>query len=237
MRPIRFLVIVAVAAVLIAIVGLAIFGRGDRDPVAPIGLGTVSVPDADTPLVAGPVGDPASPEDEVPLPELVLESVAAVFTHDEAGARNAAVAFLELTEQAVKMTPVEAAEMGRPFSTAAYADEGAARTKHQMMELLAAVPNGIKLRLAPMEVRSVPAGDGWTVSIWFVEAITVGNEAVVDDWRTATYQLAWEHGAWKVAGFESERGPMPGRGSIPASATPVQFEALLAGFSDAGLYR
>ena len=175
---------------------------------------------------------PSDADDELELAEVATVRNA---ERTEQGARDAAVAILELTEEAVQMTPADAADFQRPFSTVGFADEAAATTEEQMVELRRTIPDGVTLRLAPIAVRSQPSGDDWIVSIWFVEAITIGTEAVVDDWRTATYTMRWEDHAWKVAAFESVRGPMPGRGTQPASAPPPQFEALLTGFTDVGL--
>lgn len=52
--------------------------------------------------------------------------------------------------------------------------------------------------------------DRATVAVWNVGV--VGSGATVQpqqSWRTQHVSLVWEHGAWKVAGFESERGPTP----------------------------
>jgi len=49
-----------------------------------------------------------------------------------------------------------------------------------------------------------------TVAVWNVGV--VGSGATVQpqqSWRTQHVSLVWEHGAWKVTGFESERGPTP----------------------------
>lgn len=153
----------------------------------------------------------------------------------EAGARQAAVAMLELTEEAMALSPEQAAQLERPFSTATMADEAAAATEQKMRDLLAAVPGGVILRIAPMEIHSVADGDDWVVTIWYVEAITIASEGVVDDWRTAVYRMRWEDEMWRVADFSSIRGPMPGRGSQAASHSVTQFEALLSGFDDKGL--
>jgi len=157
------------------------------------------------------------------------------FLRTEAGALAAAVSYLEATEEAVTLAPVDAGAAQGDMATADFADEFAADTERRMSELVAAVPGGIRLRLAPIEARSVPDGADWLVSIWYVQALTLVGDAVVDDWRTANYRMRWQDDTWKIASFESNRGPMPGRGTQPASATPTQFEALLSGFSDAGL--
>ena len=153
----------------------------------------------------------------------------------EAGARTAAVAYLEATEEAVRMSPTEAAAVQRAFATTDFAEEFGADTEQRMTDLTAAIPNGIVLRVAPIEARSAPDGDDWLVAVWYVQAITIAEESVVDDWRTAHYRLRWEDDTWKVADFSSERGPMPGRGTNPPSASPQQFEAILKDFTDEGL--
>ncbi|MCB0997369.1 MAG: hypothetical protein KDB21_19885 [Acidimicrobiales bacterium] len=157
------------------------------------------------------------------------------FHQDEAGARAAAVAYLELTEEAVSLTPAEAAAVQRSIATAEFAEEFGADTEQKMVELTQTVPGGVILRVAPIEVRSVADGDDWLVSVWYAQAITMVGDAVVDDWRTASYRMRWEAGTWKIAAFSSQRGPTPGRGTQPASTSAVDFELLLDGYSDEGL--
>lgn len=170
------------------------------------------------------------------LPASNAEAVAELrFDQDEAGARTAAVAYLELTEDAVSLTPSAAAAIQRSIATAEFAAEFGADTEQKMIELTQTIPGGVVLRIAPIEVRSVANGDDWLVSVWYAQAITMVGEAVVDDWRTANYRMRWEDGTWRIAEFSSERGPTPGRGTQPASASAVQFEAILAGYSDDGL--
>ena len=157
------------------------------------------------------------------------------FHQDEAGARAAAVAYLELTEEAVSITPAEAAAMQRSIATTDFAEEFGADTEQKMVELTQTVPGGVILRVAPIEVRSVADGDDWLVSVWYAQAITMVGDAVVDDWRTASYRMRWEAGTWKIAAFSSQRGPTPGRGTQPASASAFDFELFLDGYSDEGL--
>ena len=157
------------------------------------------------------------------------------FDQDEAGVRAAAVAYLELTEEAVSLTPAEAAAVQRSIATTDFADEFGADTEQKMVELTQTVPGGVILRVAPIEVRSIADGDDWLVSVWYAQAITMVGDAVVDDWRTASYRMRWEAGTWKIAAFSSQRGPTPGRGTQPASTSAVDFELLLDGYSDEGL--
>ena len=172
---------------------------------------------------------PSYQADDLPL------GLAEAFPQTELGAREAAVLYLEGTEEAVDMSPSEAAAAQRSIATASYADAFEADTEQRMLDLTAAIPNGIVVRIAPIEALSTAEGGDWLVSIWYAQAITIADETVVDDWRTVHYRMQWEDGTWKIADFRSERGPMPGRGSQPPSASPGQFEAILAGFTDEGL--
>lgn len=227
----------ALAALTIVGVSLSLRGQGgDTEPSAD--LPTSSGSPGGT-VTAGPAGPEVELSDDIsdgggaePSP---LPVAPAQFEQSRDGARAAAIAYLEATETAVTLRPSEAAEWARETASADFADALAADTEARMVELWDTVPAGITLRLAPIETRVVADGEDWEVAVWFVEAITIGSEGVVDDWRTASYRMVWEAGTWKIDAFSSERGPMPGRGTSPASETPAGFEALLTGFDDEGL--
>lgn len=228
---------VAATAVGVLVGGAMISGWLGDDSTTSTGSGSV-------PSVAEPPVDPSAgatadgtPATDQPVSQQVEGAIEIVETADrsEAGARTAAVAYLEATEEAVRMSPREAAAVQRAFATTDFAEEFGTDTEQRMIDLTAAVPNGIVLRVAPIEARSFPDGDDWLVAVWYVQAITIAEESVVDDWRTAHYRLRWEDDAWKIAEFSSERGPMPGRGTNPPSASPQQFEAILTDFTDEGL--
>ena len=236
-RPL--VLVVFVAASLVLAVGVALV-RGDPDQVAssphPQEVDSESASQLTSEEIFDELVAPGLDADDLAASTRVVSSLSG-YSRDEAGARAAALAYLELTEDVVELLPEDAGEVSRLFSTDEYSAEAAADTERRMTELLDAVPDGVKVRLAPIEMRSVESDSGWMVSIWFVEVITVGLEGVVDDWRTAVYELEWEQETWKVAGFTSRRGPTPGRGAIPASVPVSEFEGLLAGFDDLGLNR
>lgn len=194
---------------------------------------SVSPVDTATAEASAPVSGPIEIDEPVIADQVDWEPLE--FERSVEGARSAAITYLESTEEAVTLSPEQAAVGARSMASAAFQDEFAADTEARMAELRESIPAGITLRLAPIETRVSADGDSWQVSVWFVEAITVGTDAVVDDWRTASYRLVWEDGTWKIDEFASERGPMPGRGSQPASESPSGFEALLSGFDDEGL--
>ena len=137
--------------------------------------------------------------DPRPLDTRVASTLAVEQT--KSGARAAAVGYLEATEDAVLVSPIEAAAAQRRMATTEFGTD----TEQRITELIAAVPGGITLRVAPIEARTVADGDDWLVSIWYVQAITIAGESVVDDWRTANYRMRWEDGNWKIAAFDSER--------------------------------
>ncbi len=229
--------VVAGTAVGVLVAGAMISGWVGDDSATSTAPG--SVPPIAPPPGASTAGPSAagSPSTTRPVGQEIGEIVEAANTVDrsEAGARTAAVAYLEATEEAVRMSPTEAAAMQRAFATADFAEEFGSDTEQRMIDLTAAVPNGIVLRVAPIEARSSSDGDDWLVAVWYVQAITIAEESVVDDWRTAHYRLRWEDDTWRIAEFSSERGPMPGRGTNPPSASPQQFEATLTDFTDEGL--
>lgn len=233
MRATRWILALGVLVVGGATISMAMGGDGDARGPSPVPPG--SAREAMTPTQSSDVPNGDQQTATGVAPTLAPVAPARAFERTEAGARTAAVDYLEATEEAILLSPIEAAAMQRTMATTEFAEEFGADTELRMTELLSAVPAGITLRVAPIEARVVADGDGWFVSIWYVQAITISAESVVDDWRTANYRLRWEDGTWKIAAFDSERGPMPGRGTQPPSASPEQFETILADFSDTGL--
>jgi len=233
MRATRLVLVLGVLVVGGATISMAIGGDGNARGSGPELPGSAS--DAATPTQSPAVPDTGQQTVPDPEPSDAPVSSALAVEQTKFGARAAAVGYLEATEEAVLLSPIEAAAMQRKMATAEFADEFGSDTEQRMTELVSAVPGGITLRVAPIEARTVADGDDWLVSIWYVQAITIAGESVVDDWRTAAYRMRWEDGTWKIAAFDSERGPMPGRGTQPPSATPEQFERILADFSDSGL--
>ena len=131
----------------------------------------------------------------------------------EQSARRAALGFLELTEEAVHLSPDEGAAQQRSIATAAAADRLAAEVFDQLSTIAAEVPEGVAVEVAPIGVSSTPRGDGWDVSIWYVEVIVYGDQLAVEQWRTATYSLGWENDGWRMSALSSSLA------SSPASAS------------------
>lgn len=144
----------------------------------------------------------------------------------------AAVRMLELTEDAVGLSPGEAAALQRSISTERSADRLAADVGDLITELRAEVPDGVLAHVAPIGVSSRETALGWEVSVWYVEVLVYGDVLAVEQWRTAIYSLQLEDGEWKMDALRSKDGPTPTRlaGAVP---TPVDaFRDLTTGFDD-----
>lgn len=161
--------------------------------------------------------DPAAPVTNQELPE------------------QAAVRFLELTEDVVRLSPDEGARLQGSIASSAAADRLSSDVFDLLRQLEADVPEGVAVHLAPLSLRTVETGSGWDVAIWYVEVVVYGDELAVEQWRTATYSLVDENGEWRMDALESSDGPVPTR---PASVVGWSAPALItavSGFDDGAL--
>ena len=154
-----------VITALIALTTVAVFlslRGGNEQTVPTAGSAPASVPPA---LTDTAEADTSTTEIEGGSVEVDGQPLPAApsgqFEQSADGARAAAVTYLESTETGVTLRPAEAAAWARESASAAYADEFAADTEAQMIELWDTVPAGIILRLAPIATRVDPDGDGW----------------------------------------------------------------------------
>lgn len=152
----------------------------------------------------------------------------------ERGAVAAAVGFLELTEEAVAMSPAEAAALQRSISTDASADRLAEEVEATLAEVATAAPNGLTVDVAPLLASAREVSNGWEVSIWYVEVIVYGNELAVEQWTTATYTLAWESGEWRMSDLVSNDGPVPVRPAAMIASPIAELVTATAGMDDDG---
>jgi hypothetical protein len=144
----------------------------------------------------------------------------------------AAVRFLELTEEVVRLAPEAGAEVQRSIASSETADRLSTEVFELLTQLRMDVPEGVVVHLAPLSARSVETRTGWDVSIWYVEVIVYSDRLAVEQWRTSTYSMVEEFGEWRMDGVVSSDGPVPTR---PASAVGWSARSLtlaLAGFDD-----
>ncbi len=199
------------------LVGMAVFGEGSAGGPPPEEAPTVTGADAPD---SGPF---SAQEAHAQLPDREVDGVD---SNSKIAAQRAAVRFLELTEDVVALSPEEGAAVQRSISAHDAADELVAGVLDTLVSLQAEVPEGVVVHIAPLGVGAVERGDGWDVSIWYVEVIIYGDQLTVEQWRTATYAMVWEDDGWLMSGLESVAGPTPVRtAATTASSTP----ALLAG--------
>lgn len=218
----------------IAFVGGWVVGHPSptAEPIPP----PTPVPEAaDTQVEApGADGDSSSPWD-VPTAADQVGPPSSEPTED--GAVAAAVGFLELTEDAVALSPAEAAELQRSISTDASADRLAGEVEATLAEVATAAPNGLTVDVAPLLASAREVSDGWEVSIWYVEVIVYGNELAVEQWTTATYTLVWEDGVWRMTDLVSKVGPVPVRPAATLASPIVELVTSTAGMDDEGWER
>lgn len=144
----------------------------------------------------------------------------------------AAVRFLELTEEVVRLSPEAGAETQRSIASSLAADRLADDVFVLLTQLETDVPDGVVIHLAPLGVRSVETASGWDVSIWYVEVVVYGDQLAVEQWRTATYSLVEEAGEWRMDALESVDGPVPTRPASVVGWSAPSLLAAVAGFED-----
>lgn len=176
----------------------------------------------------------AAPDVAAPSPATADAGPEDAPSRGEAGAAAAALRFLELTEDVARMAPAEAAAVQRSISTEASADRLAGEVGATLTDVALSVPAGVTVEIAPLGSYARPAGDGWEVSVWYVEVVVYGDELAVEQWRTATYSLEWEAGEWRMADLVSSDGPTPVRPASAVASTTAELVTATGRFSDDG---
>jgi hypothetical protein len=205
-------------------------GRSSGDPLDD----TLPPPEVAIPGDAAAASGEVEPSDP-PDPALSVRTVVADyvgFGRSEAGARRAAVAFLEATEDIVHLTPAEAAEAQRAISTTSAGERLASEVEQQMTDLRERTPQGVEVWIAPMNARSRESLDGYSVSVWYAEVVAVGTAIAVDNWRTVTYSLVWERNTWLIDEQTSIEGPVPSRAGGLTVTPPSTLLSILSDFND-----
>lgn len=128
------------------------------------------------------------------------------------GARAAALGYLRLSEAVVSMDEGQALAAQRQAATAGAGERLAADLAAKLSRLRAALGDTpVSYRVAPLAARASPtAPELARVEVWYVGVVAPAGGASWDEWRLARYDLAFEAGAWRVAGEASEPGPRPG---------------------------
>lgn len=168
-------------------------------------------------------------EGEEPPTSAVITADPAAPATDHESPQQAAVRFLELTQDVVRLSPDEGAQVQRSIASSEAADRLSADVFDLLSQLETDVPEGVEVHLAPLSLRTDQTESGWDVAIWYVEVIVYGDELAVEQWRTATYSLVDETGEWRMDALESSDGPVPIR---PASVVGWSAPALITAVAD-----
>ena len=161
------------------------------------------------------------------------------FAHNEAGARDAAIAYagasqgwLYLTDDEIReaVADVAAPEAARRLAEDVVTDVSAARPK------LGASPGRVWWLVRPLgwDVEEY-SEDQARVSVWTVTVLSAAEVAAPQtEWMTVSIDLAWEPDGWRVDDVRSTPGPTPmtGPNDQPWDAEP--FDHALDGFTRIG---
>lgn len=154
-----------------------------------------------------------------------------------AGAVHAAVRMLKLDERLFPaVSPQVARALTVGISARSARDRLGDRAERLQREILAKGDlEGLRLRLAPIAARTVRYSvDRSEVEVFFLRLWSFPAKGALDDYATASVELVWEDGAWRLVDSSVIDGPYP---VARFSARPVlassaaRFEDLLSGFS------
>ena len=148
---------------------------------------------------------------------------------------EAAVGFLELTEQVMGMTPQQAAAAQAEISSERARAALVAQIRAEMERTVAAYePGTIHVQVVPLATHRTDSPAVVTVAIWYLGVITVDHGTASSYFRTATYDLVWEHDRWRMTGLESTPGPTPTPGKAAVVDSAEQLAGVLNGFTPIG---
>lgn len=160
----------------------------------------------------------------------------------EAGARRAAVQMLELGEDVLQLSPVDAGEV----QAAIAAEESRERLRIETASRVQTFRDQLRsdeevnLQVAAVAARVAEAVLDATpnqaptarVELWYVGVFTRTNTPPVSFWRTITYELVWQSETWKTVDVASVDGPTPSLSGAVLPADAGELVTVLAGFDD-----
>jgi len=208
----------------LVIVGMAAGISIAKDPSPAVSGPALSIPSSE--------GSNVDPELEPPAHNSADAAQPSSASPEAKSPELAALRFLELTEEVIRLSPEEGAEMQRSIASEAAEDRLADDVFALLSQLEADVPEGVEIHLAPLGISSAETASGWDVSIWYVEVLVYGDQLAVEQWRTATYSLVHEAGEWHMDALESVDGPVPTRPASVVGWSATSLVAAVAGFDD-----
>lgn len=172
-------------------------------------------------------------------PRVDQSGVPVGFARTKSGARDAAIAYVQLGDLLLSLDPSAAADVLRRVASRDSSDQFVQSERAGFTQLRNALGRGsgpIRLRVGVVATRvDAFSVDRARVRLWRVAVLSrVGMTNPGGQWATVTYDLVWEHGNWKIWSETDIPGPDPAA-TASRLATPSELEAALAGFEPVGM--
>lgn len=161
------------------------------------------------------------------------------FARSESGARDAAIAYVQLGDLLLSLDPTAAEATLHRIASADSREQFAQSALAGFAQLRNALGRGsgtIRLRVGIIAARvDAFSADRARVSLWRVAVLSRdGMTNPGEQWATVTYDLVWEQGDWRIWSETDIPGPDPAA-TASKLATPSELEAALAGFKPVGM--
>lgn len=172
-------------------------------------------------------------------PRLDASDVPVGFARTQAGARDAAIAYVQMGDLVLSLDPSAAANVLRRVASRESSVQFVQTELDAFSQLRDALGRGsgpIRLRVGVIATRVDAFSQHraevrlWRVSVLSRDGMTNPGE----QWATVTYDLVWEQGNWKIWSETDVPGPDPAASSSQL-ATPRELEAALVGFEPVGM--
>ena len=185
---------------------------------------------------------PPTPVEPVPVPggpavpSPIGVRVPGGFDQSEAGAVEAAIAYVTCGPALLDMDPAEAEQAVRTMAAAATAEEQAETLHLRLVALQRALAGGngpLRYHQAAIAARvDAFTPSGARVAVWHVGVLSKAGIATPQaGWAISVVDLLWEAGDWKLEHETVSPGPAPILDGSAPPATAEELDATLAGFT------
>ena len=161
-------------------------------------------------------GDPGRPDRQTSVKTAQPIDIAPSVRTDVAGARQAAINAVALTDEVVTAGFISRRDLIGGFATSAFAPRLADETSAQVNALLVELGDrhtdvtALRLIEQPLSARAMVIGDVVRVDVWSLLVIAApGTGPARQAWRTVTVDMVLVDGRWLVSEWKSRPGPTP----------------------------
>ena len=167
-------------------------------------------------LVAIRTGEPGHTDPATSVRRMQASDPAPSVVIDVAGARQAAINAVALTDEVVEAGFISRRDLINGFATSALAPRLADETGAQVNALLVELGDrnadvtALRLIEQPLTARTTEVGDVVRVDVWSLLVIAApGTGPARQAWRTVTLDMVLVDGRWLVSEWQSRPGPTP----------------------------